>query len=64
MGVTFQNAPGAITTLFLSIIYEVWYQARVFVRLGGKKLAGTNTRLLQKLINYGQEIVVFATGPF
>ncbi len=32
-----------VIKLFLSVIYEFLYQARVFVRLGWKGLPGTNT---------------------
>ncbi len=41
-----------VIKLFMPVIYEFLYKARVFVRLGWKK----HSRLLQILINYGRKI--------
>ncbi len=45
-----------VKKLFLTGIYEFFYQVRVFVRRGWKSLPGTS--LVRKLLNYGQNSTI------
>ncbi len=44
--------------LFTVAVYEFWYWARVFVRLGWKSLPRTNALAYFEIINYGQKCFI------